>query len=566
MALNIDIVPTISAKELQSQSLVCPSVNFTQTLLPQDSAWAVFYVSFATVFLVKVVLSVLHDSLCLVEYFPVDFTKLISSVSVKRVASIVSEGEDRRDYRDEKPLVAALSKGLVLPSYSPLYPWLPQQTLVGTNNASTLSLTVSTSGSLSAHRLGESPIPRDRQGQPLYTSSDLNWRIALKLQQHNADLLVQTADYNVLDPPCLPFWGEVPNRVQTALAIDIIRGRTKQPSVESNMNNTVSSEDLLFRSLALQDLRRAASSSSLRRQMIFQKHWAEVAFTLTALVDATALQLHFVDTYINEGVPVDASRSTLSAQYDDTADAQAQSSAMDVDQTTVFESLTTSTDSNGARKPFSVVSELTQFGANITDAANRVHNKQLGGSVVNSAVSSQVAALADKSFYLRGIRSLRELLGLSLKDRSSSLHLNMFPPVMAQSAVNGIDSISLLLVAALSEDGSGLVQHHVPSVVNSLLMLEHALLAYSNTVHQTYFSHFSKMGRVQRIQYRVRSIAHLPRSMQLLSVATDEALGRLVGAYRDVLTSCVFVDPLHAKAFQARLDNRNSPRTVAETR
>lgn len=197
-----------------------------------------------------------------------------------------------------------------------------------------------------------------------------------------------------------------------------------------------------------------------------------------------------------------------------------------------FVSLTTSTTSDGKVVQFSPFMESLQFVDNLQDVYKRV--------------SSPVS-------WLYGARYLRETLGWSVKNSQGEPHKQMLPPLMAQYVVHAVESVTLLLIAALTEDATGLVYHNVPCVVNCLLRLDHALKAYSQTVHNAYMSEFHKLGKVQRIQYRVKSLTHLPGGVQSICLAVDDALKDLSESYYDVLKSCDFVDPLYAGALQSFL-------------
>ncbi len=249
-----------------------------------------------------------------------------------------------------------------------------------------------------------------------------------------------------------------------------------------------------------------------------------------------------MDTFLNEDVAGPVTAEQVTAQFD-LADQRARRAdregAAPRNRVEAVLNAVSSTDAATGRPldGFSAASEVLQLRDNVLDASARVS-----------------AAVNVPNFSLLWARWLLELTGQSVKNKSGTLHQRMFPPVMAQSIVNAVEGLSLLLVAALSEDFSGLVQHHVPSVLNSLLRLEHAMKNYSNTVHQGFLSHFTRRGETHRIRYRVRSAAHLPKSMQDIAEATDEALARLVLGYRDVVKSCNFADPLYIKALQNRVD------------
>ena len=184
-----------------------------------------------------------------------------------------------------------------------------------------------------------------------------------------------------------------------------------------------------------------------------------------------------------------------------------------------FTSLTTSTTAEGEVVQFSPFVELLQFVDNLQDMYLR---------------------LADPVSWLYGARYLREACGWSIKNRQGLHHQHMIPPMMAQYVVHAIESVTLLLIAALTEDATGLVYHNVPCVFNCLLRLDHVLKRYSQSVHQAYSSRFLKHGKLQRIQYKVKSLQHLPEGVQSICVAVDDALKDLVESYQDVLKSCDF--------------------------
>jgi len=118
---------------------------------------------------------------------------------------------------------------------------------------------------------------------------------------------------------------------------------------------------------------------------------------------------------------------------------------------------------------------------------------------------------------------------------AADLPQRAFPPMAATSAVHAIQSITGLLLLALTEDSTGYTQRSVCPVVRSLLTLESALSAYCGTLQASHFVRISSMGRTQQIRYRARSESAIPESVRVLQQAVQEALGRVVRAYRDVL-------------------------------
>ncbi len=122
-----------------------------------------------------------------------------------------------------------------------------------------------------------------------YDPSEPHWKVAQKIQQAQTEYLLGTAEYNVLQPPCLPFWGEIADCHQLQLR------SFQQPTLRHKRADEVAvaltANELLFRSFALHDLNRVAQCSALRRQTIFAKHWGEVVFALTTVIDAAALQV-----------------------------------------------------------------------------------------------------------------------------------------------------------------------------------------------------------------------------------------------------------------------------------
>lgn len=119
-----------------------------------------------------------------------------------------------------------------------------------------------------------------------------------------------------------------------------------------------------------------------------------------------------------------------------------------------------------------------------------------------------------------------------------------FPPACSDSVIHAVDSISLLLAAALSEDTTGYTQHSVPAIMRSILRLEIVLNAYCNITlrpSQSIIINAQGSGQKlqQRIQYRVRSDDMVPIPMRKMQQAVSYAANCIVRSYRDVLQRIV---------------------------
>jgi hypothetical protein len=157
------------------------------------------------------------------------------------------------------------------------------------------------------------------------------------------------------------------------------------------------------------------------------------------------------------------------------------------------------------------------------------------------------------------------------------------PSSLAQAAVHAVEALSILLLAALTEDATGTAQHHAGAVVWSLLGLEMALLEHEDLVRRALpmsavdLSRALSPSRVQRgghepsartsssISGSGSSRAHrylklhrkdvsavLSPDLRSISIATDEALRRLIRGYSDVLVTYSF-PKIYAEALQAKI-------------
>ena len=155
------------------------------------------------------------------------------------------------------------------------------------------------------------------------------------------------------------------------------------------------------------------------------------------------------------------------------------------------------------------------------------------------------------------------------------------PASLAQAAVHAVEALSILLLAALTEDATGTAQHHAGAVVWSLLGLEMALLEHEDLVRRALpmsavdLSRALSPSRVQRGSqdlsvrtanssgsggrahrylklHRKDVSAVLSPDLRSISIATDEALRRLIRGYSDVLVTYSF-PKVYAEALQAKI-------------
>jgi hypothetical protein len=132
-------------------------------------------------------------------------------------------------------------------------------------------------------------------------------------------------------------------------------------------------------------------------------------------------------------------------------------------------------------------------------------------------------------------------------------------PVLVRSATFAVDGLSHMLISALADDSCGFAQHHLPAALESLCALQIALQDHRDllrrchpigAVHNVVYGPFlidkktlknaPKNGqkgrhvsdpRVQRARLQVSP------NLELLEAAVDQAIARLVRAYRDLLDS-----------------------------
>ena len=149
--------------------------------------------------------------------------------------------------------------------------------------------------------------------------------------------------------------------------------------------------------------------------------------------------------------------------------------------------------------------------------------------------------------------TLDRCIGGSVARRIEESLLQPLPLAVSQSIVLAIESLSLCLTAAISEDSSGCSIHFLPTVLSSFIALHCTLLEHRDIVkefclcaptrsHRT-LSSFPKYGQL---------MTSVPATLLAMSVALDEALDRILRAYRDQLNSYSF-PPTYASIIVSRL-------------
>ena len=130
------------------------------------------------------------------------------------------------------------------------------------------------------------------------------------------------------------------------------------------------------------------------------------------------------------------------------------------------------------------------------------------------------------------------------------------PPAWTHGVVCAVETIALLLQAALVEDSSGCTHTWVVPVTHSLLVLEHSLNRCCRLLLQTQRAvHVrSAAGRDQQVRLRLlgsrTGSLPLPTTapLQRLRSATEEALGRIARSYGDVLRQLLPRAQAHTQA------------------
>ena len=142
------------------------------------------------------------------------------------------------------------------------------------------------------------------------------------------------------------------------------------------------------------------------------------------------------------------------------------------------------------------------------------------------------------------------------------------PPLLVQTVVHAVECVSVLLVSALSLDPTGTAQHHLISVLYSLLALELALKGHSDTLNrclssscrnQKGIASAALLNSFSRVHHTYMSPLGLTRRGTLLSaglaaieIAVDEAITRLIKGYKDILVTFVFPQ-LYANSMSVKI-------------
>jgi hypothetical protein len=151
----------------------------------------------------------------------------------------------------------------------------------------------------------------------------------------------------------------------------------------------------------------------------------------------------------------------------------------------------------------------------------------------------------------------------------SAVNPDPVPPILAQTVIHAVESISSLLLSALTLDSSGTAQHHLAATICSLFALQLALQQYSEMLRKylpklsppTYdlFSvilplNDSDSGSIGNRKGKIGN-SKSKDSLNGMTLAVEDAINKLIIGYRDVLVT-YSLPQIYAEILKKKLEER----------
>lgn len=147
-----------------------------------------------------------------------------------------------------------------------------------------------------------------------------------------------------------------------------------------------------------------------------------------------------------------------------------------------------------------------------------------------------------QGFPLRGELSNEQTL---LPSHIAEFLRNLVSPLMAQTLVNAIESISILLDAALAEDKEGNTIQCIPAILYVLLKLDLSFEKYADILQQSYTAKVANARGIQYIRYKIHGSQYLPKEVTAVCNANKESILSMLRNYNDLIAVDMFPSEFH---------------------
>lgn len=122
---------------------------------------------------------------------------------------------------------------------------------------------------------------------------------------------------------------------------------------------------------------------------------------------------------------------------------------------------------------------------------------------------------------------------------------SILSPLMSQTLVNAIESVSLLLDAALKEDKEGNTIHCVPAILCVLLKLDQSFEKYAGILQQSFTAKVASLRGVQYIRYKIHASQYLPKEVVAVCNANKDGILSILRNYSDLIAVDMFPHEFH---------------------